>query len=774
MSEYHPEVEKVVARAIAISKAFNLKYVTTEELFYAVVEQSIMNDFLRLQGVNVDAILRSFEDYFENDKNLERLKEGEQQIRATGLTRLFNRAMGQSLFFEKNQLDLIDVMHALLTDEHVGARFSKIISQAGGNVDNIINLLEASAKVIIEPTNTVFIKGSINQTGKMSTAHGAHGKEGENSSKNPLDEFCTNLNAMALRGELDPVVGRETEVEKIVQVLARKNKQNIIVVGESGTGKTAIVDGLVMRIINKQVPEEFHGSIIYSLDMGALIAGTKFRGEFEERLKKIIDAIQKNPNNILFIDEIHMIRGAGSTGESSMDASNILKPALATRAIRVIGATTHDEYRKHFEKDKALMRRFYKMDIDEPTVAETKLILRGAAPHFEKFHNIKYDLDALDLAVDLTHKYIHDKKFPDKAFDIIDSVGARIKLFDKTHLVITKEDIEKEVSIVAKIPDISKKEDDSQLLQNLEHKLKSKIFGQDHAIKQIVDYVLMAKSGLREPEKPLLSALLRGQTGCGKTELAKQLANELGIPLIRFDMSEYMEKHSVSKLVGSPPGYVGFAEGTAGSGLLINAIETQPHAVLLLDEVEKAHPDVLNILLQVMDYGMLTSSTGKTVSFRNTILLMSSNLGAKDMDRAPIGFGKTKDSNDSDVVATNDHFAPEFRNRLDLIVSFNKLSADTMLEIIGKFVKETNNLLISKNTSIELTEAAKEYFVSETVGKNLGARPLAGLISKQIKQPLSRMILFGGLTEGNKIIVDYQDGEITLKVLQKQILQQTT
>lgn len=773
MSNSRAEVEQIISRSYEIAQHYQLKYVTTDEVFYATVESSGISKFLQLQNVNTAAILSSMQKNYTT-ANIERLQPNESIVRSTSFQRLFVRAKSQSMFFEKHELDVADILHALLTEEKIGPRFISILEQAGGNKQSILFALEEINKPDSTPgmiIKNVSASGSARNTEQASSTE----KDKDKANAEALGEFATNLNELARKGQLDPVVGRELEVEKIVQVLGRKNKQNVIIVGESGTGKTAIVDGFVNRIINKQVPPEFYDATVYSLDMGALVAGTKFRGEFEERLKKIIDAVTKDKKAILFIDEIHMIRGAGSGSESAMDASNILKPALATRAIRVIGATTHDEYRKHFEKDKALMRRFHKMDIDEPSVAETKLILRGAIEHFEKFHNLKYELDALDYAVDLAHKYIHDKRFPDKAFDIIDSIGSRVKLFDPTKLIITKLDIEKEVSIIAKIPDISQKEDDSDKLQNLETNLKAKIFGQDTAITQLIDYVLMAKSGLREPEKPLLSALLRGQTGCGKTELAKQLANELGIPLVRFDMSEYQEKHSVSKFVGSPPGYVGFGEGTAGSGLLINAIETTPNCVLLLDEIEKANPDVLNILLQVMDYGMLTSSTGKTVSFRNAIILMSSNLGAKDKAKNSIGFGRTSENNDADIVATNEFFAPEFRNRLDLIVSFNTLGRDVMLQIIDKFVKETNNMLAAKEISIELTTTAKEYFVDETVGKNLGARPLAGMIAKQIKQPLSKLLLFGTLSKGSIIEVDYVEEVIVLKevVTKKEIVETT-
>ena len=756
------ETDKILARSLEIAKHYSLKYVSTKILFYVVIEAAEVKVFLETYGTNVTALLDGLHQYFSTDAELERVStDAPDHVRPSSLKRVFEHANAQRLAFSREKLGTADLLFALLQDATLGADFRNYITQAGGKVDEILEQLQKYLQNSSKADNIAITPQTSTEAAKsVVTPKTAKKDDDKPNPDDALKEFCVNLNEKALNGEIDPVIGREREVSKIVQTLGRKNKQNVILVGASGIGKTAIADGLVMKIIEGDVPEEFKKAVVYSLDMGTLVAGTRFRGDFEERLKNIINAIKKDKNNILFIDEIHMIRGAGSSSEAAMDAANILKPALASRDIRVIGATTYDEFQKHFEKDKALMRRFLRLDVFEPSVSETKEILRGAAKYFEKFHGILYDVDALDLAVDLTGKYIHDRQFPDKALDIIDSVGAKIKLYNRDQKVVTVADIEREVSIIAKIPDISIKVDESAKLRELETRLKGRIFGQDHVVEDLVNHVLVAKSGLRDPEKPLLSALFRGQTGCGKTELAKQLASELGIEFVRFDMSEYQEKHSVSKFIGAPPGFVGFGEGQAGAGLLVSAIENTPHCVLLLDEVEKAAPEVLTIFLQIMDYGMLTSSTGKTVSFRNAIIIMSSNLGAKDKEKHTIGFGVRSDYNDADKTATNDFFAPEFRNRLDMAITFNKLNKDVLSLIINKFVKETNALLKDKDVIITLSEKVKDRFVAEVVSLNLGARPLNSMIAKEIKQPLSKMILFGDIKAGTKLLVDEEDGKI--------------
>ncbi len=787
-------INQVLARTLDIAKKYRLRYATLDEMFLSMLKQQEIALFLETKNMDVSSAIASIEDYLENNENNEKVSDDVpadyQPIRSSRITKVLSLAKSQSLMLARPSVTMVDVLYQVLIDDQVGEKYKKIIDafSTSGTANLVIDHLEdylkkpspailnstvdkispsaeeALENLIKNLSGTLGGMGLSNNSLPSSDSSKTMSKKKNKDSDSALEEFCVNLNELAQIGKIDPVVGRETEVSKIFQTLGRKNKQNVIVVGDAGTGKTAIIDGLVQKIVNNDVPEEFLNSVIYSLDMGAMLAGTKFRGEFEERLKKVISEIQQNPNVVLFIDEIHMIKGAGANSESAMDASNILKPALSSRSIRVIGATTHEEYRQYFEKDKALMRRFYKLEVNEPTADETKQILRGAIKHYESHHGLTYEKDALDYAVDLAAKYMHDKKFPDKVFDIVDCAAARMKIFEKENKIVTKKHIEKEVSFIAKIPDISEKENDLTTLKNLEKNLKTKIFGQDHVIEQVVNYVLVAKGGLREAEKPLFCGLLRGQTGCGKTELAKQLSKELGIELLRFDMSEYQEKHSVSKLIGTPPGYVGFGEGTAGDGLLINAVDKTPHCVLLLDEIEKAHPDVLNILLQVMDYGMLTSSAGKTVSFRNCIILMSSNLGAKVADKPSIGFARATEREQIQSEATNEFFAPEFRNRLDLAISFNPLDEKTMLLIVDKFILDLNKMLKDKKIKVKLSKKAKEYFVKETVGKNLGARPVAGIIAKDIKQPLSKKILFEEVSSGDLVTVDCVDGSIVLRI----------
>jgi len=756
MSSSLNELEVVLKRANEICTTYKLKYVTNEQLFCALIEYKPVYNFLKEHNTRVDDLISTYHDYFNSDSSLIRMEENDNKIvMSTTFSRVMTTAKAHSLLFGKDTLEVVNILYILLSDGLLGKKFCKSLVSAGADVPKIISELKSASEIVTE----------------SDTVSKPKPKEKENVKKEKpvadeqkiLEEFCVNVTELAKSGKIDPVIGRDKDIHKILQVLGRKNKQNAILVGESGTGKTSILDGLANAIVNKQVPSEFENSKLFSLDIGSLVAGTKFRGDFEERLKNIIKALANDKDAILFIDEIHMIRGAGGTSDNAMDASNILKPALTNRSIRVIGATTQSEYTKHFEKDKALMRRFFKIEIAEPSVSDTKDILHAAIHYFETFHNVTYEKDAIDLSVDLAYKYMHDKRFPDKAFDIIDSVGSRIKLSKRDSFNITIEDIEDEVSNITKIPKLTVKKDNKDKLMQLDVNLKKSIYGQDHVVETVSNYVWMAKSGLRDAEKPLLCALFRGMSGSGKTELSKQLAKELDIPLVRFDMSEYQEKHSVSKLIGSPPGYVGHGDGDAGSGLLITAIENSPHCVLLLDEIEKSDPQVTNILLQVMDYGTLTSSIGKVVSFRNVIIIMSANLGAKMMDKSPIGFGRDTSQNTHDEDATADHFSPEFRNRLDMAVTFNKLDKTIMLKIVDKFIKETNDLLVSKGINITLSDKAKNFFIEETINKNLGARPIGKLISEKIKQPLSKKILFENLPNGSEIFVDYIDGEMKLK-----------
>jgi ATP-dependent Clp protease ATP-binding subunit ClpA len=570
-----------------------------------------------------------------------------------------------------------------------------------------------------------------------------------------LKAYCDNLNEKAESGKIDRLIGREKEVERTIQILCRRSKNNPLYVGDPGVGKTAIAEGLAKRIVDGEVPEVLQDAVIYALDMGALLAGTRYRGDFEERLKAVINEIERLDEAVLFIDEIHTVIGAGATSGGAMDASNLLKPALSSGAIRCIGSTTYKEYRNHFEKDRALVRRFQKIDVVEPSIEEAIEILVGLKSYFEDYHDIEYSEEAITTAVELSAKYINDRKLPDKAIDVIDEAGAaqRLKKADERLSKIDVPQIEKVIADMARIPPKSVSKDDKEVIRNLKRDLNTMVFGQDKAIDVLTDAIKMSRAGLRDPEKPIGCYLFSGPTGVGKTEIAKQLSQIMGIEMKRYDMSEYMERHAVSRLIGAPPGYVGYDQG----GLLTDAIDQTPHCVLLLDEIEKAHPDVFNILLQVMDYGRLTDNNGKSVDFRNVILIMTTNAGAAKMAKAPVGFASARRT-DEDKEAINELFTPEFRNRLDAIVPFDNLSEDVVAMVVDKFIMQLEAQLADRNVSIELSERAKEFIVEEGYDPVMGARPMSRAIQEYIKKPLAEELLFGKLSEGGSVIADY-DGE---------------
>ena len=578
-----------------------------------------------------------------------------------------------------------------------------------------------------------------------------------------LAQYATNLNKHAAESKIDPLIGRESEVDTIVQIVARRTKNNAVLVGEPGVGKTAIAEGLALKIVRKEVPEAIGEAVVYSLDVANLVAGTRFRGDFEERMKQVLKALELIPHAILFIDEIHTVMGAGAGSQGSMDVANLLKPALAKGDLRCIGSTTLEEYRKHFEKDRALHRRFKKVDIHEPSVEDAKLILRGLAPYYASFHTVSFTDEALDAAVDLTHRYVTNAFLPDKAIDIIDNAGARqrVSRLEVRKSEIGVPEIEIEVAKVAHIPAQNVHEDETHKLNHLESDLRFNVVGQDAALTELTDAVFMSRAGLRAANKPSGSYLFTGPTGVGKTEAARTLANTLGVPLLKYDMSEYMEKHSVSKLIGAPPGYVGYGEGNGGSGKLTNDVDTHPYAVLLLDEIEKAHPDVFNILLQVMDDGKLTSSSGKTVSFRNVILIMTSNAGAQELGKSKIGFG-SNDNIGADDVVVKKMFSPEFRNRLDSIVKFDRLKPENMLMIVDKFVKQLSALTEDRGVFINIDEDARKWLADKGYDRDMGARPLDRVIADNIKKPLSRLMITGPLLGGGTAIVRVADGKIAV------------
>ncbi len=584
--------------------------------------------------------------------------------------------------------------------------------------------------------------------------------EGE-AKETALEKFCVDLNTKARKGDVDPLIGRTHEVERCIQVLCRRRKNNPLLVGDPGVGKTAIAEGLAFKIVEGETPEILAESTIYALDMGALLAGTRYRGDFEERLKAVMKELEDHPDAILFIDEIHTVIGAGATSGGAMDASNLLKPALQGGKLRCMGSTTYKEFRQHFEKDRALSRRFQKIDVNEPTIEESIKILKGLKTYFEDHHDIKYTADAIKTAVDLSARYIHDRKLPDKAIDVIDEAGAAQHLLteSKRRKTIGVKDIEAVVAKIARIPPKNVTKDDAEVLRDLEKNLKRVVFGQDTAIDALASAIKLARAGLREPEKPIGNYVFAGPTGVGKTEVAKQLADTMGVELLRFDMSEYMERHAVSRLIGAPPGYVGFDQG----GLLTDGVDQHPHCVLLLDEIEKAHPDVYNILLQIMDHGKLTDHNGRTVDFRNVILIMTTNAGAVELAKEAIGFGKSRREGD-DLAAIERTFTPEFRNRLDAIISFGALPKEVILQVVDKFVLQLEAQLMDRNVMIELSRPAAEWLADKGYDDRMGARPLARVIQEHIKKPLAEELLFGKLAKGGVIKVGVRDDKLVLKI----------
>jgi ATP-dependent Clp protease ATP-binding subunit ClpA len=583
-------------------------------------------------------------------------------------------------------------------------------------------------------------------------------EDGKKQPQDALNTYCVNLNKKAKVGRIDPLIGREPEVMRTIQVLCRRQKNNPLFVGDPGVGKTAIAEGLARKIVNADVPEVLRNATIFALDMGALLAGTRYRGDFEERLKAVMKEIENYPGAILFIDEIHTVIGAGATSGGAMDASNLLKPALQSGTLRCIGSTTYKEYRQHFEKDRALVRRFQKIDIKEPSVEDSIEILKGLKPYFEEYHKLKYTSDAVKAAVELSAKYINDRKLPDKAIDVIDETGASQMLVPeaKRKKKITVREVEATVATMARIPPKTISKSDAEVLANINKDLKRLVFGQDKAIEALASSIKLSRAGLREPEKPIGCYLFSGPTGVGKTEVAKQLASLMGVELLRFDMSEYMEKHTVSRLIGAPPGYVGFDQG----GLLTDGIDQHPHSVLLLDEIEKAHPDLFNILLQVMDHGKLTDHNGKKVDFRNVVLIMTTNAGAADLARPAIGFGSSKRVGD-DMDAINRLFTPEFRNRLDAVIPFSGLPPEVILKVVEKFVFQLEAQLADRGVTIELTEPAARWLAEKGYDEKFGARPLARVIQEHIKKPLADELLFGRLEHGGtvKVLVEGEGEE---------------
>ncbi len=741
-------LEQTLHRALSIANDKHHEYATLEHLLLALTGDPDAMAVLRSCGIDLDELSSSLLHYIENDLSSLINANIEESKPTNAFQRVLQRAAIHVQSSGREEVTGANVLIALFSERESHAVYT--LQERDMTRFDAVNYISHGIAKVSPQSHTEQAPQGVEEAQETKL-----GKEA-------LDAYCVNLNEKAEEGGIDPLIGREKEVDRTIQILCRRSKNNPLYVGDPGVGKTAIAEGLAKRINEKDVPEVLHGAVIFSLDMGALLAGTRYRGDFEERLKAVLSELENIPESVLFIDEIHTIIGAGATSGGAMDASNLLKPALSNGKLRCIGSTTYKEYRTHFEKDRALVRRFQKIDVPEPSIEDAVKILQGLRPYYEEHHNIKYTNSALRAAVELSAKYIGDRKLPDKAIDIIDEVGAAqmLVLEDMRKKTIGKKDIEEVIAVIARIPSTTINKNDKEALQNLERDLKTMVYDQDIAIDALCNSIKMARAGLRDPEKPIGSYLFSGPTGVGKTEVARQLAKSLGIELLRFDMSEYMERHSVSRLIGTPPGYVGFEQG----GLMTDQVDQHPHCVLLLDEIEKAHPDLFNILLQVMDYGKLTDNNGKTIDFRNVILIMTTNAGASDMVKTPIGFGRevgTMDYADSEAITKT--FTPEFRNRLDSIVPFQNLLPATVEKVVDKFVIQLEAQLADKNITIELSKKARKYLAQKGYDITMGARPLGRIIQKEIKRPLAEEILFGSLEKGGLAVVDYNGTDITFK-----------
>jgi ATP-dependent Clp protease ATP-binding subunit ClpA len=748
-------LEDAIHRAIGFANARRHELATLEHLLLALVDEPDAARVMRACSVDLGELRSSLTRFIDSElETLVFASDGSEAAPSTGFQRVIQRAAIHVQSSGRSEVTGANVLVAIFNERESHAAFF-LQEQDMTRYDAVNYLSHGVAK---DPAfgETRSVRGADDPETSDKT-RGDDDKTDETS----LGKFCVDLNAKALDGRIDPLIGRELEVERCIQVLCRRRKNNPLLVGDPGVGKTAIAEGLAKKIVDGVVPDILSEATIYSLDMGALLAGTRYRGDFEERLKSVIRELEDHPDAVLFIDEIHTVIGAGATTGGAMDASNLLKPALQSGTLRCMGSTTYNEFRQHFEKDRALSRRFQKIDVKEPTIDDTIKILKGLKPFFEDHHEVKYTAEAIKAAVDLSARYINDRKLPDKAIDVIDEAGAAQHLLptNKRRKIIGAKEIEVVVSKIARIPPKTVSKNDSETLRELEVNLKRVVFGQYPAIEALVSAIKLSRAGLREPEKPIGCYLFAGPTGVGKTEVAKQLAGCMAVEMLRFDMSEYMEKHSVSRLIGAPPGYVGFDQG----GLLTDGVDQHPHCVLLLDEIEKAHPDVFNILLQIMDHGSLTDHNGKKVNFRNVILIMTTNAGAQEQAKAAIGFGRARRTGE-DMAAIERMFTPEFRNRLDAVISFGALPREVILQVVEKFVLQLEAQLLERDVSIELTKPAAELLADLGYDEAMGARPLARVIQEHIKKPLAEELLFGKLAKGGLVRVCVVDGKISLEI----------
>jgi len=747
-------LEQAIHSALALANSRSHEFATLEHLLLALIDEPDAVRVMKACSVDTEELRTTLVDYIDDDlPNLVTDIEGSEAVPTAAFQRVIQRAAIHVQSSGRSEVTGANVLVAIFAERESNAAYF-LQDQDMTRYDAVNFIAHGVAK------NPAY--------GESRPVTGASNNEEETQSAEPqgeqkesaLAKYCVDLNKKSREGDIDPLIGRDSEVERCIQVLCRRRKNNPLLVGDPGVGKTAIAEGLARKIVAGETPEVLSKTTIYSLDMGALLAGTRYRGDFEERLKAVMTELEDHDDAVLFIDEIHTVIGAGATSGGAMDASNLLKPALQGGKLRCMGSTTYKEFRQHFEKDRALSRRFQKIDVNEPSVEDTIKILKGLKPYFEEHHGVKYTAEAIKTAVELSARYINDRKLPDKAIDVIDEAGAAQHLVaeSKRRKSLGAKEIEAVVAKIARIPPKNVSKDDAEVLKDLEASLKRVVFGQDAAIEALSSAIKLARAGLREPEKPIGNYLFAGPTGVGKTEVAKQLADTLGVELLRFDMSEYMEKHAVSRLIGAPPGYVGFDQG----GQLTDGVDQHPHCVLLLDEIEKAHPDVYNILLQVMDHGSLTDHNGRTVSFRNVILIMTSNAGAAEQAKSAIGFGRDRREGE-DTAAIERTFTPEFRNRLDAVISFAPLPKSVILQVVEKFVLQLEAQLMDRNVTIELTKPAAEWLADKGYDDKMGARPLGRVIQEDIKKPLAEELLFGKLAKGGVVKVSVKDGKLVLE-----------
>ncbi|CUJ84255.1 ATP-dependent Clp protease ATP-binding subunit ClpA [Ruegeria denitrificans] len=755
MPSFSSTLEQAIHAALAAANERRHEFATLEHLLLALLEEPDAIRVMKACSVDLEELRSTLVEFIDEDlSNLVTDIDGSEAVPTAAFQRVIQRAAIHVQSSGRTEVTGANVLVAIFAERESNAAYF-LQEQDMTRYDAVNFIAHGVAKDPAYGENR-----SVSGADQVEEEVQSSGGEGDQK-ESALGKYCIDLNAKSRAGDVDPLIGRADEVERCIQVLCRRRKNNPLLVGDPGVGKTAIAEGLAFKIVGGEAPDVLSNTTIYSLDMGALLAGTRYRGDFEERLKAVVTELEDHPDAVLFIDEIHTVIGAGATSGGAMDASNLLKPALQGGKLRTMGSTTYKEFRQHFEKDRALSRRFQKIDVNEPSVEDSVKILRGLKPYFEKHHEIKYTADAIKTAVELSARYINDRKLPDKAIDVIDEAGAAQHLVaeSKRRKTIGVKEIEAVVAKIARIPPKNVTKDDAEVLKDLEASLKRVVFGQDVAIDALASAIKLARAGLREPEKPIGNYLFAGPTGVGKTEVAKQLADTLGVELLRFDMSEYMEKHAVSRLIGAPPGYVGFDQG----GLLTDGVDQHPHCVLLLDEIEKAHPDVFNILLQVMDHGELTDHNGRTVNFRNVVLIMTSNAGAQEQAKAAIGFARDRREGE-DTAAIERMFTPEFRNRLDAVISFAPLPKEVILQVVEKFVLQLEAQLLDRGVTIDLTPKAAEWLADKGYDDKMGARPLGRVIQEHIKKPLAEELLFGKLAKGGVVRVSVKKGELNLEI----------